>query len=325
MLGFVLRRAGQAVLTVLFVMTLSFLLIRLAPGDPFSASLENPAVSEAVRQRWRAAAGLDRPLGEQYLRYIANAARGDFGPSFSKGRSVRAELADAIPNTLLLMAVALCASFAIGIALGVYQAARRDTVADRALGAGSLFFYSMPDFWLALMLLLLLGYEARLFPIGGLVDATIHDYLGFWGRLGDRLRHLVLPALTLTLLSAAAIARYQRAAVLDVATQDFVRTARAKGLSERQIVLQHVLRNALLPVITILGLSFPALLGGAVFIEKVFAWPGMGLLAVEAIATRDYYLVTATVVIGGTLVAMGSLLADILYAAVDPRLRDHST
>ena len=322
MIGFVARRAGQAALTVLFVMTLSFFLIRFAPGDPFSATLENPRVSEAVRARWRAAAGLDRPLAEQYLRYIANAARGDFGPSFSRGRSVRAELADAIPNTLLLMGVALIASFAIGIATGVWQGIRRGTLTDRTLGATSLFFYSMPDFWLALMLLLGLGYEARLFPIGGLVDPILHDYLGFWGRVADRLHHLVLPALTLTLLSAAAIARYQRAAVLDVSRQDFVRTARAKGVPGRRIVTRHILRNSLLPVITLLGLSFPALLGGAVFIEKVFAWPGMGLLAVEAIATRDYYLVTASVVVGGTMVAAGSLLADLLYALVDPRLRE---
>jgi peptide/nickel transport system permease protein len=321
-IGFVARRAGQAALTVLFVMTLSFFLIRLAPGDPFTATLENPMLSEAVRDRWRAAAGLDRPMLEQYLRYVANAARGDFGPSFSRGRSVRAELADAIPNTLLLMGVALVASFAIGIAMGVWQAIRRGTLVDRTLGAVSLFFYSMPDFWLALMILLGLGYEARLFPIGGLVDPILHDYLGFWGRVGDRLHHLALPALTLTLLSAAAIARYQRAAVLDVSNQDFVRTARAKGVSGRRLVWRHILRNALLPVITLLGLSFPALLGGAVFIERVFAWPGMGLLAVEAIGTRDYYLVTAAVVVGGAMVAAGSLIADLLYAAVDPRLRD---
>ena len=323
MLWFVARRAGQAALTVLFVMTLSFFLIRLAPGDPFSASLENPRVSESVRERWRAAAGLDRPLPEQYLRYIANAARGDFGPSFSRGRSVRAELADAIPNTLLLMSVALLASFAVGIAAGVWQGIRRGTLVDRSVGSISLFFYSMPDFWLALMILLALGYKAGLFPIGGLVDPITYDYLGFWGRVGDRLHHLALPALTLTLLSAAAIARYQRAAVLDVSTQDFVRTARAKGVPGRRIVTRHILRNALLPVITLLGLAFPALLGGAVFIEKVFAWPGMGLLAVEAIATRDYYLVTAAVVVGGAMVAVGSLLADVVYALVDPRLREH--
>ena len=323
MLGFVARRAGQAVLTVLFVMTLSFFLIRLAPGDPFTATLENPMLSETVRQRWRAAAGLDRPMIEQYARYVANAARGDFGPSFSKGRSVRAELADAIPNTLLLMGVALVASFVVGIAAGVWQAVRRGTLIDRSVSGISLFFYSMPDFWLALMILLALGYEARLFPIGGLVDPIMYDYLGFWGRVGDRLHHLVLPALTLTLLSAAAIARFQRAAVLDVSTQDFVRTARAKGVPSRRVVLHHVLRNALLPVITLLGLSFPALLGGAVFVERVFAWPGMGLLAVEAVATRDYYLVTASVVVGGAMVAAGSLLADVLYAVVDPRLREH--
>lgn len=318
---FLLRRAAQAAAVVFLVTTLSFVLIQLAPGDPFSATLEHPAIPESVRQQWRAAAGLDRPILEQYVRYLGNALRGDFGPSFSRGESVRSALASAIPNTLLLMSVALAASFVLGIVLGVIQAARRGGVADKAIGAGSLFFYSMPDFWLALMILLLLAYRLPIFPAGGMVNPFLHDYLGFWGRIGDRLHHLVLPAGTLTLLTAAAIARYQRSAALDVAHEDFVRTARAKGVPEGRIVASHILRNALLPVITLLGLALPALIGGAVFVERVFAWPGMGSLAVNAIAARDYYVVTATVVAGGVMVAVGSLLADLLYAVADPRLR----
>lgn len=319
---FLLRRAAQAAVVVFLVTTLSFVLIQLAPGDPFSATLEHPNIPEAVRQQWRTAAGLDRPILEQYVRYLGNALRGDFGPSFSRGQSVGAALATAIPNTLLLMAVALVASFALGVLLGIVQAIRRGGLPDKAIGSAALFFYSMPDFWLALMVLLLFAYQIPLFPAGGMVNPFLHEYLGFWGRLGDRLHHLVLPAATLTLLSAAAVARYQRSAVLDVMHQDFVRTARAKGVPERRIVMRHILRNALLPVITLLGLSLPALLGGAVFVEKVFAWPGMGSLAVDAIATRDYYVVTATVVVGGIMVAAGSLLADVLYVVVDPRLRE---
>jgi peptide/nickel transport system permease protein len=185
----------------------------------------------------------------------------------------------------------------------------------------ALFFYSLPEFWLALMALLVFAYWLPLFPAGGIVDATVHDYLGFWGRLADRVRHLVLPATTLALLTTAAVARYQRAAMLEVIELDFVRTARAKGLPERSVLARHALRNALLPVITLVGLALPALVGGAVFVETVFSWPGMGLLAADAIAARDYPLITATVAVGGVTVAVGSLVADILYAVADPRVR----
>ncbi|HUF26897.1 MAG TPA: ABC transporter permease [Gemmatimonadaceae bacterium] len=322
MVGLVLRRVGQAALIVFLVTTLTFVLLRVAPGDPFTATVEHPLIAEETREQWRAAAGLDRPIAEQYIRYLANVARGDFGPSFSKGRPVSEELASAVPNTLLLMLAALVASFVLGVALGVFQAVRRGSIADRAIGGVALFFYSMPDFWLALMVLLLFAYRLGLFPVGGMLNPWSYEYYDIWGRIANRLHHLALPAGTLTLLSAAAIARYQRSAVLDVARQDYVRTARAKGVSERRVVTRHILRNALLPVITLLGLAFPALLGGAVFVEKVFAWPGMGRLAVEAIGTRDYHLVTATVIIAGVMVSIGSLLADLLYAAVDPRLRE---
>lgn len=322
MTGYVVRRLAQAGLIVFLVASISFVLIHLAPGDPFAASMEHPGITDEVRARWSAAYGFDRPLYEQYWRYLSNMTRGDFGYSFSTHRPVGSALRAAIPNTLLLMLVAIVASFAVGIAVGVVQAVARGRTADHTLRAGSLFFYSMPDFWLALVILLLFAYRIPLFPVGGMIDPVMYDYLSGWGKLLDRLHHLVLPALTLTLLTTAAIARYQRAAMLDILHSDFVRTALAKGSSRSRIVLHHALRNALLPVITIFGLAFPALLGGAVFIEKVFAWPGMGLLAVNAIATRDYPLITATVVIGGAMVAAGNLLADLLYAVADPRLRE---
>jgi peptide/nickel transport system permease protein len=182
----------------------------------------------------------------------------------------------------------------------------------------------MPDFWLAIMAMLVFAYWIPVFPTSGMTTPFIYDYLSPVGKLLDRLWHLVLPATTLALLLAAIIARYQRAAFLDVATQDFVRTARAKGLPERVVLWRHVLRNALLPVITLLGLALPMLVGGAVFIEQVFAWPGLGRLAVGAIAARDHALVMAIVVMGSVLVTLGSLLADLLYAVADPRLRLHS-
>jgi peptide/nickel transport system permease protein len=319
---FVVRRAAQALVVVFLVATLTFALIHLAPGDPFAATMENPLISEAVRAQWRAAYGLDRPLPEQYWRYLVSVAHGELGYSFSVHRPVSAALAAALPNTLLLMGLAIAASFTLGTALGVLQAVRRGSLADRALGGTALLFYAMPDFWLALMTMLVFAYWLPVFPVGGVVDPVLHEYMGPLARAADRARHLVLPAATLALLNAAVVARYQRAAMLEVVHRDFVRTARAKGLTERAVVYRHALRNALLPTITLLGLSFPALLGGAVFVERVFSWPGMGLLTVNAIAARDYPLVTASVMLGGAMVALGNLLADLLYAAVDPRLRE---
>ena len=317
---FVAGRLLQAAAVVLLVATLTFVLIKLAPGDPFAVALENQNVTEEYRRLWREKYGLDRPIAEQYARYLADVARGDFQYSFSQNRPVRDALADALPNTLLLMGLALAASFAVGIALGVAQARRRGSLLDRTLSAVWMFFYSMPDFWLALVVMLLLAYKVRLFPTG---DVTSFDYPYFpaWRQALDRLHHLVLPVGTLTLLTAAAVARYQRAAMLDVAEQDFVRTARAKGVDERGVMRRHVLRNALLPVITLAGLALPALLGGAVFVESVFSWPGMGRLTVQAIAQRDAPLITASVIVGAALVSAGNLLADVLYALADPRVR----
>jgi peptide/nickel transport system permease protein len=321
MRALVARRLLQAVLIVAIAATVTFLLVQLAPGDPFTAMVDNPRIPAEVRERMRARWGLDRPVGEQYVLYLRNLARADFGWSFSQHRPVAHAIADALPNTLLLMGVGVLGAFILGIATGVIRAGRRGSLADRALGASTLVFYSLPDFWLAIMAMLLFGYWIPIFPTSGMTTPLLHDYLSPVARVGDRLRHLVLPATTLILLTAAIIARYQRAALLDVATQDFVRTARAKGLPERDVLWRHVLRNALLPVITLLGISLPMLVGGAVFVEQVFAWPGMGRLAVSAIGARDHPLVIACVVLGSALVTLGSLLADLLYMMADPRLR----
>ena len=306
---------------MVLVVTATFALIRLAPGDPFASTLDGPSVSQEIRDAWRARYGFDRPIPEQYRRYLGSIVRGDFGYSTSQRRPVRDVIATALPNTLLLMIVVLAASFATGIALGVFQAIRKDAFADRAVGAVTLLFYSMPDFWLALMMMLTFAYWVPLFPVTGMTNAVMYEYWPAWRQILDRLHHLVLPAATLTLLSTAVIARYQRAAMLDVVHDEYVRTARAKGLPERRVVWRHALRNGLLPIITLFGLAFPALLGGAVFVERIFSWPGMGLLTVTAISQRDYHLVTATVIVGSAMVVAGSLAADMLSAAVDPRLR----
>jgi peptide/nickel transport system permease protein len=319
-LRYIAQRLAQAAVIVAMVAVITFALIHLAPGDPFSAVMDNPNVSEAVRQTLRAQYGFDRPLPEQFVKYVNALAHGELGWSFSRERPVREVLATALPNTLLLMVVALVGSFTLGILIALVQVARRGSATDHALSGTSLLLISMPDFWFAILTLLAFTYWLPIFPVGGYID-PLHEYMSFGGRLVDRLWHLVLPALTLTALASAAVARYQRAALLDVLPADYIRTARLKGLTEREILRRHALRNALLPIITMIGLSFPALLTGAFFVEKIFAWPGMGYEVMNAIGTRDYQLVVGGVIIGSIMVTLGSLLADLLYALADPRLR----
>jgi peptide/nickel transport system permease protein len=321
-LRYIAQRLGQAAVIVAIVAAITFVLIHLAPGDPFSALIDNPNVNETVRQTLRAQYGFDRPLPEQFVRYVNLLAHGQLGWSISNDRPVLEVLGSALPNTLLLMGVALVGSFTLGILIALIQVARRGSIIDHTLSGVSLFFFSMPDFWLAILALLTFSYWLPLFPVGGAFD-VMHEHMGLWGRFVDRLYHLALPALTLTLLASAAVARYQRAALLDVLPADYIRTARLKGLTEREILRRHALRNALLPIISLVGLSFPALLTGAFFVEKIFAWPGMGYAVMSAIGTRDYPLVVGGVIIGSIMVTLGSLLSDLLYAWADPRLRSH--
>jgi peptide/nickel transport system permease protein len=314
-------RLLQAVGVVLMVTTLTFVLVHLAPGDPIGSALQRPGVTEAVRQQWRESFGLDKPLSEQYVRWVVSVAHGDLGYSFSHRRPVRDVLLDAMPRTMLLVGLAIVFSFALGIWAGLLQAERAGSARDRWLGRVLLLLYSVPDFWLGLVVLLLFAYKLPLFPAGGIVDPVLHEYLPLGGRLLDRLKHLVLPVATLTVLTAALIARYQRASLVAVLPSDWMRTALAKGLSWRDAVRRHALRNALLSTITLAGLSLPALAAGAVFVEKVFAWPGMGLATVNAVAARDYPLVTAGVLVISIAVVIGALLADLVTALADPRIR----
>ena len=318
---FLAGRLAQAAIVVFLVTTVTFVLIHLAPGDPIATALNRPGVTEAVRQQYREDFGLDRPLGEQYVRWLSNAARGDLGWSISFRRPVRDVIADALPRTLLLVGLAIMFSFALGIIVAVLQTERPGGRRDTWLGRILLLLYSVPDFWLALVVLLIFAYRLPLFPSSGIVDPLMYDYKSFSGRLLDRLWHLVLPVTTLTLLATAAISRHQRSALMEVMPSDWMRTAIAKGVSQRQAVRRHALRNALLPSITLAGLYLPALAAGALFVEKVFSWPGMGLLAANAIAARDYLLITAAVLVTSVAVALGALLADVAAAAADPRIR----
>ena len=321
MTAWLLRRLAASVAIVFAVLTLTFVLIHLAPGTPFLPSTDDRSVGPEIIARLRRQYGLDRPLPVQYLKYIGSVAHGEFGESFSQHRPVAQALADAVPNTVLLGIAALVIEFTLGIAIGAYQAARARRRVDAALSHLTLFFYSVPTFWLGLALLLVFGQWLRWLPVGGVSDPIVHDTLPWAGRVFDTLRHLVLPACTLGLVGAAGTARYQRAAMLEVIHQDYIRTARAKGLSERRVLLRHALRNAVLPVITLLGLSLPFLLTGAVLVETVFSWPGMGKLAADAIFSRDYPVVTAAAILAAAMVALSSVVADLLTALADPRVR----
>ena len=322
MLALVARRVAQAGVVAVLVATLTFFLIHLAPGDPFTG-LGEQIGGATLQAEQRARFGLDAPVHVQYLRYVANVARGDLGRSFQEGGTpVRTLIATALPRTLLLMATALSLSFVLGVLLGALQAARRGGWMDRLSRGVTLVGYSIPDFWLALLLVLLFAQQLRWLPTGGLGDPLARELYGAGGWLLDRLRHLVLPVLTLVLLSVAVIARHQRAALLAVLPEDYVRTAVAKGVSRPRAVLRHALRNALLPVITLFGLAFPALLGGTVVIERVFNWPGIGLLVYDAINARDYFVLVGCVLVGAVMVVAGGLLADLLAAWLDPRQRE---
>jgi peptide/nickel transport system permease protein len=318
---YVAGRLLQATIVVLLVTTVTFVLVHLAPGDPIAMLYDGPGLTEEVRQQWRTSLGLDRPLGEQYVRWVANTLRGDLGYSVSLRRPVAAVIAEALPRTLLLVGLALTLAFALGIVVAVLQSERPGGARDRWLGRVLLVLYSVPDFWFALVMLILFAYRLPILPPSGIVEPVVHDFMTPGDRVLDRLRHLVLPVGTLTLLATAAISRHQRSALLEVMPSDWMRTAIAKGLSRRRAVRRHALRNALLPSITLAGLYLPGLVSGTLLIEKVFSWPGMGLLAANAIFSRDYLLITASVLVTSIAVAIGALLADLATAFADPRIR----
>jgi len=323
---YLLRRLALAVPLLLALATLLFLLVEAAPGDPADL-LISPGMTQEVREQVRTNLGLDQPVGVRYLKWLGALARGDLGFSQSYGAPVSTVLGQVLPNTLLLAGASLLLAFLVGIVVGVVQAVRQNSLTDSALSVAVLFFYSLPSFWLGIMLILVFSYGAQSlwdwpfhFPASGAVGVD-HDLLGGWGRLVDRVRHLVLPAATLTLVLGAGVARYARTGVLEVIRQDYVRAARARGLGEGEVLLRHVLPNSLLPLITVFGLYLPVLFSGAVFVESVFAWPGMGLLMVEAVSARDYPLILAGSLLFSALVIVGNLLADVLYAWADPRVR----
>jgi peptide/nickel transport system permease protein len=319
MLRQLVLRALAGIAVVWGVVTLVFLLLHAAPGDP-AALLLGPNATPAQIAAQRDELGLDRPLAAQYAAWIARFARGDWGTSIVTGRPARAMLAEAWPATARLVAVSLSLSYLLGLALGMLQAARPGSRSDTLLSIVSVTLFALPGYWLGLMLVMLFTYELRLLPAFGAAGLDA-EFLSPRGRAIDSVRHLILPAATLTLIGLGGIARFVRGAMADVAGSLFLTVARAKGLSSRTVLLRHALRNALVPVLALLGLSLPALFSGAVFVEAIFAWPGVGRILVDAVVARDYPVVLAATGVSATLVVVGGLMADALSAWADPRMR----
>ncbi|HEY9013895.1 MAG TPA: ABC transporter permease [Gemmatimonadales bacterium] len=318
MLRALLRRTLAGLAVVLGVVTLMFFLIRLAPGDP-ALLLVGPTASAEQVAAQRRALGLDKPVLEQYGAWIGRFAQGDWGTSIATGRPVREMIANAWPATVRLVGLSLILSYLAGILVGAIQASRGGRL-DTALSVVSVTLFALPGYWLGLMLVMVFTYWARALPAFGAAGFDA-DFLTGWSRVVDRLRHLALPLATLTLIGLGGTARFVRGAMLDVRGAPYVAIAWAKGLSPAQVTLRHVLRNALIPVLTLLGLSLPALFSGAVFIEAIFAWPGVGRIMVEAVGARDYPVIMAATAVSATLVILGNLLAEGLTIWADPRVR----
>ncbi len=313
--------AGFAV--VAGVVTLTFFALRLAPGDPVEHLLGSAATAEQLAVQ-RHVLGLDRPVPVQYTAWLSRFVRGDWGISIAKGRPVRTVLADAWPATVRLVGLSLLLSYLLGIAVGAIQAHRQGSRTDTALSVITVTLFAVPGFWLGLMLVMVFTYWAHALPAFGAAGLDA-DYLTTWGRIVDGLRHMALPLATLTLIGIGGSARFIRGAMMDLSSQPFVTTAHAKGLSPWRVTWRHTLRNALTPVVTLLGLSLPTLFSGAILVEAVFAWPGVGRVLVEAVQARDYPVVTAATAVSAGLVVVGNLLADVLAAWLDPRIGTRTT
>uniref|UniRef100_A0A831WYY1 ABC transporter permease n=1 Tax=Thermorudis peleae TaxID=1382356 RepID=A0A831WYY1_9BACT len=313
MAAYVVRRLLQAVVLLFLVSVLTFLLIHSAPGGP--ALLANPELSREQIQQMTEQLGLDDPLPVQYLRWLGNVARGDFGSSYNTVQPVTRLIAERLPNTVMLTGLALVLSILVAVPLGVLSALKRNSAIDRIIAGFSFIGVSIPVFWLGIMLIIVFAVQLNVLPAGGMYT------LGAEFSLLDRLEHLLLPMLVLVVANLAELTRYTRSGMINVLGEDYIRTARAKGLPNRVVLTRHALRNALIPVITIIGVLLPRAVSGAAITETVFSWPGMGRLAVEAAMTRDYPVVLGATLTVALVVVLSSLVTDLLYAYIDPRIR----
>ncbi|MDX1630500.1 MAG: ABC transporter permease [Thermoanaerobaculia bacterium] len=320
MTRFLLRRLAGAVLLLFLVLTATFLVLHLAPGDPGSL-LSDPRIPASQRQALQELWKLDRPLASQYLSWLWGTIRGEWGTSFLYRRPVTEVIASALPHTLILGLSALGIQLLLGVPLGLWAARKRGSLGDRLLRIGSSFLYAVPLFWLALMALALLSFRWGVFPPSHALSVEAAEWPA-WRRLLDLFHHLALPALVLGIGAAGGWLRLVRSGLRETLEEPFVRTARAKGLPEHRVLWVHAVRPTLAPWLQLLGLTLPGLLSGALVVEVIFAWPGLGRIAWTGLMGRDYPIVLACTAWSGALVILGNLVADLLAAASDPRLRE---
>jgi peptide/nickel transport system permease protein len=313
---FVARRVVQAIPTFFWITLLSYMVLRLAPGDPVLLLFGAGNLRADEIAALRTAYGLDQPLPIQYLSWLGHILTGDFGRSFLYKRPVVEMIQASLPNTLVLAGLALVVTVAVGVPLGVLAARYRGSLLDQAIRILGVAGHAIPAFWFGLLWILILAVQFRLFPVGGMLTVGKDAF-----DIPDRLAHLAGPVVTLSLAGIANYSRYMRTETLEVLSQDYVRTARAKGLRENLVLFVHALRNALLPLVTALGSQIAFLVSGAVVIEQVFAWPGMGRMTYEAARSKDYPIVMAVVVIASAVLLLSYIARDIAYGLVDPRVR----
>ena len=312
MVRYITVRLLHSLVLLWVVSVVTFIIVRQAPGGP--AILADPTLTRAQIRQMEENLGLNRPLHEQYVDWLSRVVRGDLGRSLNHSKPVSSLIAQRLPNTLLLGVTALLLSLLIGVPLGVISAVKRNSWVDYLGTFITLLTLSVPAFWLGIVFIIVFAVELQWLPSGGMRTIGKES-------LWDLAKHLVLPAIVASGFTMANLARYTRASVLEVLAQDYVRTARGKGLSETRVLVRHVLRNALIPIVTVLGLSLPQMVAGAAITETVFAWPGMGWLGVEAAANSDYPLILGITLVVAATVIFANLLTDITYVFVDPRIR----
>lgn len=322
MLGYILKRILFMIPLLLGITIVCFFVMHLAPGLPTDLQTQmNPKSTVEMKERLKTLYELDKPVHEQYWSWLKKLSHGDLGISFSSDhRPVAAKIMERLPITIILEFLSLIIIIAIAVPIGVLSAVHQDSIFDKITGVLVFIGFAVPTFWLALLLMIFFGIHLGWLPISGLRSLN-YEYLTPWAQFIDLAKHLVLPVFISAFGGLAGLSRYMRANMLEVIRQDYIMTARAKGLSERDVIYKHALRNALLPAITILGLSIPGLIGGSVIFETIFAIPGMGQLFYMSVMARDYPTVMGILLIGAILTLLGNLIADVSYALADPRIR----
>lgn len=333
MFRFIFKRVAMVIPTFIGITLLTFALIHLIPGDPIEIRMGERGLSPEVHQQMMHQLGLDKSLPEQYFDYLKGIAHGDFGTSFKNNVPVLDEFLSLFPATIELAVFAILFAVIIGIPIGILAAIKRGSIFDHSVMAISLTGYSMPIFWWGLLLMLLVSVQWNLTPVSGRIDAEywVDSVTGFmlidsWlsgepGAFKSAVMHLILPSIVLGTIPLAVISRMTRSSMLEVLGEDYIRTARAKGLSPMRVIVVHALRNALIPVVTVIGLIVGQLLSGAILTETIFSWPGIGKWVIEAIRARDYPVVQSAVLIIATIIIIVNLLVDLLYGVVNPRIR----